>query len=125
MPRFTVDDLSRITAQSGYAVESKVPKAPAADMAGLRSAQPKRDAQHAPLGQDEGEGQGETRYTVCITRASTRTLDKDNLYGSAKWICDGLRYCGLIPDDNPQAIDLIVRQVKVPKEKVGTLIEIT
>jgi len=61
---------------------------------------------------------------VCITRCGTHLLDKDNLYGGAKPICDALRYRGLIRDDDPESIHLIVQQRKVSKKETGTLIEI-
>lgn len=84
---------------------------------------PKSDAQLQPLGQDKDEGGGPRRINVCITRCGTKLLDLDNLYGSVKFICDALRYAKLIPDDNPEAINLTVRQRKVKKGETGTLIE--
>lgn len=122
MPRFT---LANLNPKYHAEVERQLSQTTPENLAGLRSPQPEQDAQYALSGEDGGKEEGNKRITVCITRASTRLLDKDNLYGSAKWICDGLRYLGLIPDDDPESIDLIVKQVKVQKEKVGTLIEIT
>jgi hypothetical protein len=89
-------------------------------------AQPKPDAQLQPLGENQNEERSTGRFRVSIQRRGQKLLDKDNLYGSAKFVCDGLRYLGLIPSDAPDAIDLDVTQVKTPKkEERGTLIEIT
>lgn len=90
----------------------------------LPDAKPKQNAFVQSLGQDENEGGSQGRIAVRITRCGTRLLDLDNLYGSAKYICDALRYCNIIPEDNPEAISLEVRQRKVTKEETGTLIEI-
>lgn len=47
---------------------------------------------------------------VSIERRGKRALDKDNLYGSAKVICDSLRYNRIIEDDTEKHIDLTVTQ---------------
>ena len=61
---------------------------------------------------------------VRITRCGTRLLDADNLAGGCKPIVDALRYRGLIPEDDPQSIGLVVQQRKVLKKDIGTIIEI-
>jgi len=91
---------------------------------GLHHPLPEQDAQLQSLGEDQDEERGQGRLRVRITRKGAKLLDKDNLYGSVKFVCDALRFSHLIPDDNPEAIELEVCQVKVPKEDRGTLIEI-
>lgn len=70
------------------------------------------------------EAGGGGRITVRITRYGTRLLDADNLCGGVKYLLDALRYAKEIPEDNPQAIRLVVCQVKAPKGERGTKIEI-
>ena len=74
------------------------------------------------FGQDEEGGAGRT--TVRITRLGVRLLDADNLCGGVKFLLDACRYEGLIQEDNPQAIVLIVRQRKVKMKETGTILEI-
>lgn len=65
------------------------------------------------------------RLLLRITRHACRVLDFDNGAGGCKALVDQLRYAGLIPDDNPEAIDFRFAQVKVKMRKEqGTLIEI-
>jgi len=64
------------------------------------------------------------RITVRITRLGVRLLDADNLCGGVKFLVDACRYEGLIAEDTPEAICLIVRQRKVKKGKTGTILEI-
>ena len=93
---------------------------------GICHPQPKHHAKLPPLGEDKDEERGTGRFRVRIERRGARALDKDNLYGGIKWVCDALRYRNLIPEDNPDAIELEVHQVVTPKkEERGTLIEIT
>lgn len=61
---------------------------------------------------------------VRIERRGTKLLDKDNLYGSVKYLCDGLRYENLIPADDPEAIELIVTQKKVKRGETETVVQI-
>lgn len=60
------------------------------------------------------------RTLVCITRYGPRLLDRDNLAGSGKTICDALRHAGLIAADDPNSIVLYSRQFKAPKAEQGT-----
>lgn len=72
----------------------------------------------------EGQDPGRFRLSVCSYRCVL--LDIDNLYGGAKFLVDCCRNFWLVPDDNPQAIDLEVRQEKVTsKELQRTEITIT
>lgn len=85
-------------------------------------------SQHTPwveqMGFEEASRQGPERIIVRIERRGVRLLDKDNLAG-CKGTIDALRYAGLIPDDDPEAIELILTQKKVKKQDVGTLIQLT
>ena len=53
------------------------------------------------------------KYHLTITRYSTRTLDVDNLAGGCKPLIDQIRYAKLIPDDNPESVEIIFKQAKV------------
>ena len=53
------------------------------------------------------------QYTLAITRFSTKTLDVDNLAGGCKPLIDQIRYAKLIPDDNPESVEITFSQVKV------------
>lgn len=77
-----------------------------------------------PLGSDPNEEGGPGRAVVRITRLGVRLLDADNLCGGVKFLLDACRYEGLIPEDNPDAISLIVRQWKVKRAETGTILEI-
>ena len=56
-------------------------------------------------------------YTLSITRYSTKTLDVDNLAGGCKPLIDQIRYSKLIPDDNPESVEITFNQVKVKTQK--------
>lgn len=90
---------------------------------------PNTIAQHTAwieqMGIEEAPRRSTEVIVVRIERRGIRLLDKDNLMGGTKAIVDALRYAGLIPDDNPEAIDLIITQKKVKKKDTGTLIELT
>lgn len=93
--------------------------------AGIRHAKPQHHAGEEQVVVDEGKEGSAGRIEVRITRCGVRLLDADNLAGGCKWTVDALRYQGLIPEDNPQAIRLIVSQKKVKRAETGTLIQIT
>ncbi len=93
--------------------------------AGIPDTQPERLASRALPPPRQDEGRGRASIDVVITRRSCRLLDKDNLFGGVKPLCDQLRALKLIPEDNPEAINLEVFQVKVSsKAEEGTEIEI-
>lgn len=121
MPRFNEQQLAQITSQPGYTVghAAFVPVAP-----GLSHPVAKLYAWQKPLDLDAAEEGSAARIIVRITRYGTKLLDKDNLYGGAKPICDALRYEKLIPEDDPESIELYVCQKKVKRKDVGTYIEI-
>jgi hypothetical protein len=79
-----------------------------------------------PLSEVEGKEGDSSRLLVCIESVrKNRLLDTDNLYGGAKFYCDFLRYCGAIPDDTEDQIELKVTQRKAKKgEEEKTIIEV-
>ncbi len=77
-----------------------------------------------PVGLDPHEERSAGRITVRITRCGCRLLDADNLCGGVKFLVDACRYEGLIAEDTPEAICLIVRQRKVKRAETGTILEI-
>ena len=78
-----------------------------------------------PLAADLRKKAGGGRAHVSIDRRSLNLLDKDNLYGSVKFLCDALRYAGLIADDDPESIELTVTQRRVgTRKETGTLVEV-
>ena len=81
---------------------------------------------HEPLSEVEGKEGDPSRLLVCIESVrKNRLLDTDNLYGGAKFYCDFLRYCGAIPDDTEDQIELKVTQRKAKKgEEEKTIIEV-
>ena len=91
----------------------------------LRDSLPQHDAGPEQVVAEADEGGNAGRITVRITRFGTKLLDADNLAGGTKYVVDALRYQGVIPEDNPQVIRLIVGQRKVKKPDCGTLIEVT
>lgn len=90
----------------------------------LRHPLPKYDAREEQVGVGENEKGRSDRTVVRITRFGIRLLDADNLCGGVKFLLDACRYEGLIPEDNPGAIRLIVAQRKVKMKETGTLLEI-
>jgi hypothetical protein len=79
-----------------------------------------------PLSEVEGKEGDPSRLLVRIESVrKNRLLDTDNLYGGAKFYCDFLRYCGAIPDDTEDQIELKVTQRKAKKgEEEKTIIEV-
>ena len=81
---------------------------------------------HEPLSEIEGKEGDPSRLLVRIESVRKhKLLDTDNLYGGAKFYCDFLRYCGAIPDDTEDQIELKVTQRKTKKgEEEKTIIEV-
>lgn len=68
--------------------------------------------------QKKKEWQGFTgRINLVITNFTISTMDRDNLYGSAKPIIDALRDVGLIKDDTEEYLNLEVKQEVVEKKE--------
>ncbi len=78
--------------------------------------QPERAVPHEHLGAIPGEATHAPGIVVRITSYRARLLDFDNLAGGCKYLLDGCRYAGLIPDDNPAQITLQVSQSKVTEK---------
>lgn len=116
--RLTHEDILKVLGKPGYAIAGQT-LAPR-----VRHPKSECDAGQGPLGTPKAKETGSGRITVRIERRGAKLLDKDNLYGSVKYLCDALRYAHLIPADDPEAIDLIVTQKKVKKEERGTMVEI-
>ena len=58
---------------------------------GVSDSLPEHNARLSPLGQAEDEGGSSGRIVVRIERRGTKLLDKDNLYGGVKYLCDAIR----------------------------------
>ena len=126
MKRFTQQDLDKILEKQSYSIGTAAyyPHASPAP-AGLPHPLPEPDALLLPLGQDKDEGGGPKRIVVRLERRGTRILDADNAAGACKFLLDACRYENLIPDDDPEAIELIVTQKKVAKGETETVVQIT
>lgn len=100
------------------ASRSVIARNPHLTQAGLSHPQPKPIIRHDSLGKAKGKekshgsGPGGT-HRVTITSHRARAVDPDNLAGGSKYLIDALRVCGLITDDSPEHIELVVRQEKV------------
>jgi hypothetical protein len=116
MARFSDEQLQEILGRRGYAAASVAPRLP--------DPIAQRDAGPAPHEAAPTEEAGGPRIAVRITRCGTRLLDFDNAAGGCKPLVDALRYRGLIPEDDPESIHMIIQQRKVSKEETGTIIEI-
>lgn len=57
----------------------------------------------------------EGRFLITLTDYRLRLLDYDNL--NPKKEIDCIRYAGLIPEDNPQNLEILVRQKKVARNE--------
>ena len=55
----------------------------------------------------------EGRFLITLTDYRLRLLDYDNL--NPKKEIDCIRYAGLIPEDNPENLEILVRQKKVTR----------
>ena len=93
-------------------------------LAGLLDPLPESVVGEKPLDTDAPQKRSSGRAIVHIERRGTRLLDADNLAG-CKFLVDRLRYEGLIENDNPEAIELIVTQKKVARGETETVVQIT
>ena len=97
------------------------------DSAGGVAAGPKfeRAVQADTLGSPQLEEEDSSvrpgRYRVEVISHRKRLIDTDNL--CPKFHIDALRYAGLIPDDSPEHIELVVRQVRSKENKTEIVIE--
>lgn len=81
------------------------------------NSKPKSTSRNEPLAKAQTKEEDTGRAIVRICSYRTRLLDIDNLYGGSKYICDALRYAGIIRDDTCKDIDLKVYQIKVKTKK--------
>lgn len=73
------------------------------------------DPRHAPVHAPQREAIYSGRVSVCITSFCCGTQrDTDNIF--VKYALDCCRYAGLISSDCPGAIDLVVKETRVPSK---------
>lgn len=89
----------------------------------VHAPKPERAIREKPLAAGEREKESPSRVAVRIESRRSRLIDPDNL--CPKYLIDGLRYSGLLQDDNPEQITLEVTQTKVKKGEEETIIELT
>lgn len=79
------------------------------------------------MGKDQiPKAEDDATYFLLIRSYRKGTMDKDNLYGSHKWMIDALRDSGFIYDDDSPHCALTVEQRKGTKkagEEIKTVIE--
>jgi hypothetical protein len=90
----------------------------------LHNPKPKPAARPALDKARQGKAESKVRTICRITRCATRLLDADNFAGGCKPLVDQLRYAKLIPDDDPESIELQFAQMKTSREAIRTEIEI-
>jgi hypothetical protein len=75
---------------------------------------------------DPAQERGQERVVIRFVRCARRLLDDDNrCYRGTKALTDGLRYSGLIQNDDPASVQIAVSQARVAlKIQEGTRIEI-
>ena len=94
-----------------------------ADAKGLQGSEPKRSVRVKPLGQSESKEGVRAEYSIGIRSSRVNLLDPDNYY--VKDIVDQLRYARLIPEDDPQTVEIEITPQKVTGyKKEETIIEI-
>lgn len=94
--------------------------------AGIPHAQPQPAPRPALDDPPKGESPRSPRTRLRIERKSIRLLDADNYAGGCKPLIDQLRYAKLIPDDDPESVEILFVQSKVKtKAEEMTHIEIT
>jgi Holliday junction resolvase RusA-like endonuclease len=90
----------------------------------VSDAKPKPVARKTLQNTNKAQERSKERIVLRVTRYATRLLDEDNLAG-AKLLVDQLRYAGIIPNDDPQCLKIILDQIKVKhKTEERTEIEI-
>jgi len=125
MPRPTLTELNELVlSRSGYAIARNSPLA-----SGLPLPIPEQARGpalvEAPQNEVRSAGCTSPGYRVSFILRRVRLLDPDNKYAAVKYILDGLRKEGIIPDDTEADIDLNVRQERVSHfHDEGTAIDI-
>lgn len=98
------------------------------DLPGLQNTKPESNPFNVAEAADGGKEKSKAiggRVRLSIESLRSRLCDVDNLAGGAKFCIDGLRYSGLIRDDSPEHIELVVTQRKVKRGEEGTIVTIT
>jgi hypothetical protein len=126
MPPFTQHDLERL----GYTLQPDGSYARAvthpAPPARLPDPKPKQSIRQTLDCQPPRKAARTGRVVVRITRHACRLLDADNFAGGCKPLIDQLRYAAIIPDDDPESVELQFCQEKVAKKTLEAVtIEIT
>jgi hypothetical protein len=86
-------------------------------VAGIPHPEPQPAARPALDGPRPGEAPRPPRTRLRIERKSVRLLDPDNFAGGCKPLIDQIRYAHLIPDDDPESVEIIFVQTKVQTKK--------
>lgn len=112
----TTDELNQLLlSKPGYAIVGHSPPP---------RPKPQPIIRDEPLGEDKREARYATRVVISFTSFRRRLLDEDNC--CTKYFTDGLRYAGIISDDDPSKVSIQVSQQKVTrKEDERTEITIT
>jgi hypothetical protein len=111
----TFDDLRKL----GYyqhpdgSYSRQAPAAPTNSINSLPDTIAEHPARQTLVSPPQRKEKGRARIIVCITRRSCHVLDLDNFAGGCKPLIDQLRYAQLIPNDDPQSIELQFVQEKV------------
>ncbi len=111
----TFDDLRKL----GYyqhpdgSYSRQAPAAPTNSINKLPNSISQPTARETLVAPTQRKEKGRARIIVCITRRSCHVLDLDNFAGGCKPLIDQLRYAQLIPNDDPQSIELQFVQEKV------------
>lgn len=63
------------------------------------------------------------RVTVTLVRRDSQFYDSDNAVATCKRLCDGLVVGGLLADDGPAHMELVVRQERGSHRKVEIVVE--
>lgn len=73
-----------------------------------------------------GQEGGRPRVGLRIDRHACRLLDADNFAGGCKALIDALRTAQLIPDDDPESLEVTFAQTRVrTRAEEGTRLTIT
>lgn len=124
MSRISHEQLQEIIARPGYRIHSSVGGLPGAEPQPVSRSeqvgvQGREKARQAGLGKVPAR----PAYRVTLTLFRCNFIDPDNAF--VKPLVDQLRYHRLIPNDDPETIELTVRQRKVAHRRdEGTGIEI-
>lgn len=84
---------------------------------GLQDAKPERIRFQSLAEVSGSQGSGGPSFVVRIERRSRRLLDPDNFTGGCKPLIDQLRAADIIPEDDPETIQVHFIQTKVSSAK--------